>query len=54
LIEILLVLCCGCGEFRYIDVVKIFDIFADEVCAYVYFVRGFCSGSGTIVVVKYE
>jgi len=51
LIEILLVLCCGCGDLQYDEVVEIFDMFADEECAYVYVVRGFCSGSDTVVVV---
>jgi hypothetical protein len=30
---------------QYDEVVKIFDIFADGECAYIYFVCGFCSGS---------
>jgi hypothetical protein len=40
---------------QYDEVVEIFDIFADEECAYIYFVCGFCSGNDTVVVdVEYQ
>jgi hypothetical protein len=57
LIEILLVPYCGCGVLQYDEMFKIFGILADEECAYIYFVYGFCSGSDAvvaIVVVEYQ
>ena len=51
MIEILLVPYCGCGVLQYDEMVKIFGILADEVCAYILFVYDFCSGSDAVVVV---
>jgi len=50
LIEILLVLYCGCGVMQHGEVVKMFGILADEECAYIYFVYGICSGNYAVVV----